>query len=332
MCDRTIENPRLLSRVWRCLCLGYFSLVLLLIVMVLPSCLRLYTRVRRIVLKYYSAEKKIQHWRRNREKLLSLADSGYKITVQSLGVNLEDGQQQSQRLELGEIDQDGFLLSKVGAISSVPTVSGEQFLTRKRFGLRMVAVNGYVCVEKRYRGNKSSFVNEIEAHYALGLAGCNIPVIMDVDFDNLTLTFSYISGAVLHEELARRGAVVRDRDIEDNPQLTRLAKRKRARRRIAESRRVLYDVIDSQFVEDLSAELRKVHEARFIWNDIKYGNIIIEKHSGKPYLIDFDWALRYPKLGPTAWRILRDRDIEKFNACFDTDSQTVERNVVCYAH
>jgi len=314
------------------LCLGYFSLVLLLIVMVLPSCLRLYTRVRRIVLKYYSAEKKIQHWRRNREKLLSLADSGYKITVQSLGVNLEDGQQQSQRLELGEIDQDGFLLSKVGAISSVPTVSGEQFLTRKRFGLRMVAVNGYVCVEKRYRGNKSSFVNEIEAHYALGLAGCNIPVIMDVDFDNLTLTFSYISGAVLHEELARRGAVVRDRDIEDNPQLTRLAKRKRARRRIAESRRVLYDVIDSQFVEDLSAELRKVHEARFIWNDIKYGNIIIEKHSGKPYLIDFDWALRYPKLGPTAWRILRDRDIEKFNACFDTDSQTVERNVVCYAH
>ncbi len=314
------------------MCLVYFSVVLVLIVAVLPPCLRLYTWVRRMVLKYYSAEKKIQYWRRNREKLLSLADSGYKITVQSLGLNLEDGQQQSQRLELGEIDQDGFLLSKVGTISDVPTVSSEQFLTRKRFGLAMVAVNGYVCVEKHYKGNKSSFVNEIEAHYALGLAGCNVPVIMDVDFDNLTLTFSYISGAVLHEELARRGAVVRDRDIEDNPQLTRPAKRERARRRIAESRRVLYDVIDSQFVEDLSAELRKVHEARFIWNDVKYGNIIIEKYSGKPYLIDFDWALRYPELGPTAWRILRDRDIEKFNACFDTDSQTVERNAVCYAH
>jgi tRNA A-37 threonylcarbamoyl transferase component Bud32 len=306
--------------------------------MMLPVCLRFYTWVKRMTLKYYSAQKRILYWRQNKQKLLGLAERGYKTKIESLGLDLakvrstEDGRQPSQKVELGEIDQDGFLLSKVGTISNVPSVSGKQFLPRKRFDLRMVAVNGYVCVEKRYRGNKSSFVNEIEAHYALGLAGCNIPVIMDVDFDNLTLTFSYISGAVLHEELARRGAVVRDRDIEDNPQLTRLAKRKRARRRIAESRRVLYDVIDSQFVEDLSAELRKVHEARFIWNDIKYGNIIIEKHSGKPYLIDFDWALRYPKLGPTAWRILRDRDIEKFNACFDTDSQTVERNVVCYAH
>ena len=294
--------------------------------------MRLYTWVRRIVLKYCSAEKRIQYWRQNKKMLLSLADSGYKITIQSLGLNLEDGQQQSQKVELGEIDQDGFLLSKVGTISNVPSVSEEQFLGRKRFDLRMVAVNGYVCVEKHYKGNKSSFVNEIEAHYGLGLAGCNIPVIMDVDFDNLTLTFSYISGPVLREELAKRGAVVRDHDIEENPRLTRLAKRKKARRRIAESRRVLYDVIDSQFVEDLLAELRKVHEARFIWNDIKYGNVIIEEHSGKPYMIDFDWALRYPRLGKTAWRILRDRDIEKFNACFGTDRQTVERNVVCYAH
>ncbi len=318
MRDRTIENPRLLSTVWRCLYLGYLCLVPPLLMALLLVCLRFYAQFRRLSLKYYWAEKKIQYWRRNREELLSLADSGYKITIQNLGVNLKDGQQQSQRLELGEIDQDGFLLSKVGAISSVPTVSSEKFLARKRFGLRLMAVNGYVCVEKHYKGNKSSFVNEIEAHYALGLAGCKIPAIMDVDFDNLTLTFSYISGRVLHEELARRGAIVRDRDIEENPQLTRLAKRKRARRRIAESRRVLYDVIDPQFIEDLFAELCKVHQARFICNDIKYGNVIIEKHSGKPYLIDFDWALRYPNLGPTAWRILRGRDIEKFNACFGT--------------
>ena len=324
MRDRTIRNVRLH--------LGYVCLVSPLLVMLLPACLRLYTWVRRIVLKYCSAEKRIQYWRQNKQMLLSLADSGYKITIQSLGLNLEDGQQQSQKVELGEIDQDGFLLSKVGTISNVPSVSEEQFLGRKRFDLRMVAVNGYVCVEKHYKGNKSSFVNEIEAHYGLGLAGCNIPVIMDVDFDNLTLTFSYISGLVLREELAKRGAVVRDRDIEENPQLTWLGKRRRALQRIAESRRVLYDVIDARFVEDLFAELRKVHEARFIWNDIKYGNVIIEEHSGKPYLIDFDWTLRYPNLGPTAWRILRDRDIEKFNACFGTDRQTVERNVVCYAH
>jgi len=275
-----------------------------------------------MTLKYYFAEKRIQYWRQNKELLLTLADAGYKTTIQQLGLDWEkvrppgNVRQQSYKVELGEIDQDGFLLSKVGAISNVPSVSKKQFLTRKRFGLRVVTIDGYVCVEKNYKGNKSSFVNEIEAHYHLGRAGCNIPVIMDVDFDNLTLTFSYISGPVLREELAKRGAVVRDRDIEDNPGLTRFDKRKRALNRIPEGRRVLSEVIDSKFIELIFAELSKIHKARFIWNDIKYGNIIIDEQSGKPYLIDFDWALRFPELGKNAFSFLRDRDIKKFNTCF----------------
>lgn len=329
MCDRTIEHPGLLSRVQRYLYVGCIHRVSPFVTMALPVCLRFYAKVRRMTLKYYLAEKKIQYWRQNKQKLLSLAARGYRTRVESLGL---DPSKFRSVVELGEIDQDGFLLSKAGDLPNVPSVSREHFLARKRFGLRMVAVNGYVGVEKNYKGNKSAFVNEIEAHYHLGLAGCNIPVIMEVDFDNLTLTFSYIRGRVLHDELARRGAVVRDRDIEDNPQLSWLGKRRKARRRIEESRRVLYDVIDSQFADDLAAQLRKVHEARFIWNDIKYGNVIIEEHSGKPYMIDFDWALRYPNLGPTAWRILCERDMQKFDACFGPGGQPAERNRVCYAH
>jgi tRNA A-37 threonylcarbamoyl transferase component Bud32 len=291
-------------------------------VSVLPICLRLYTQIKRIALKYYFAEKKIRYWRQNKQALLSLADKGYKTKVQQLGLDWQkvrpsvNVRQESHKVELGEIDQDGFLLSKVGKISNVPIVSEKQFLARKRFGLRVVAIDGYVCIEKHYKGNKSSFVNEIEAHYHLGRAGCNIPVIMDVDFDNLTLTFSYIPGPVLREELAKRGAVVRDRDIEENPELTHSDKRKRVLNRIPECRRVLSDVVDSQFIELIFAELNKMHEARFIWNDIKYGNIIIEQRSGRPYLIDFDWALRFEELGKNAFRILSSRDIEKFNECF----------------
>jgi tRNA A-37 threonylcarbamoyl transferase component Bud32 len=287
--------------------------------------------IKRKTLKYYFAEKKIRYWRQNKQLLLSLADSGYKTKVQQLGLDWDkitsskNARQQTHRVELGEIDQDGFLLSKVGKIPNVPSVSKKQFLTRKRFGLQVVAIDGYVCVEKHYKGNKSSFVNEIEAHYHLGRAGCNIPVIIDVDFDNLTLTFSYISGRVLREELAGRGAVVRDRDIEENPGLTRSGKRKLALNRIPECRRVLSEVIDSQFIELIFAELNKIHKARFIWNDIKYGNVIIEEQSGKPYMIDFDWALRFQELGKNAFRILSDRDIEKFNACFGKEKLTYKR-------
>ena len=35
---------------------------------------------------------------------------------------------------------------------------------------------------------------------------------LDIDFENLALTFSYILGPVLREELAKRGAALRDRD------------------------------------------------------------------------------------------------------------------------
>ena len=314
MCDRIMPYKRLY--------VGYTYFVLPVLMSGLSVCLRLYTLIKRKALKYYFAEKKIQYWRWNKTALLSLTDKGYKTTVQQLGLDWDkihpSGNvcQQSHKVELGEIDQDGFLLSKVGAISKIPSVSTKQFLARKRFALKVVAIDGYVCIEKHYKGNKSSFVNEIEAHYYLGQAGCNIPVIMDVDFDNLTLTFSYISGPVLREELARRGAVVRDRDIEENPELTRSGRRKRVLNRIPECRRVLSDVIDSKFIKLIFAELNKIHMARFIWNDIKYGNIIIEERSGKPYLIDFDWALRFPELGKNTFRILCDRDIEKFNSCF----------------
>jgi len=301
---------------------GYTYIVLHAVMPMSLLCLRLYTLIKRITLKYYFAEKKIQYWRQNRELLLSLADKGYKTRLEQLGLDWdkitssENSRQQSNKVKLGEIDQDGFLLSKVGDISNVPRVSKKQFLARKRFGLQVVAIDGYVCIEKHYKGNKASFVNEIEAHYYLGRAGCNIPVIMDVDFDNLTLTFSYISGPVLREELAKRGAVVRDRDIEDNPELTRTGKRKMALNRIPEGRRVLSEVIDFKFIELVFAELNKIHKARFIWNDIKYGNIIIEEQSGEPYLIDFDWALRFPELGKNAFRFLCKQDIEKFNICF----------------
>jgi tRNA A-37 threonylcarbamoyl transferase component Bud32 len=301
---------------------GYTYLVVPVLLPVLPFCLRLYTLVKRIALKYYFAERKIRYWRQNKQLLLSLADTGYKTTIQQLGLDWEKiassktSRQQSNKIVLGEIDQDGFMLSTVGKISNIPDISQEQFLARKRFGLRVVVIDGYVGIEKHYKGNKSSFVNEIEAHYHLGRAGCNIPVILEVDFDNLTIIFSYILGPVLREELAKRGAVVRDRDIEENPALTPSGRKKMALNRIPECRRVLSDVIDSKFIELIFAELSKIHQMRFIWNDIKYGNIIIEERTGRPYLIDFDWSLRFEELGKKTFRILSERDIEKFNACF----------------
>jgi serine/threonine protein kinase len=135
---------------------------------------------------------------------------------------------------------------------------------------------------------------------------------MDVDFDNLRLTFSYILGAVLREELAKRGAVLRDRDVENNPDFKFLNAKERWLKRVQEGKRILYDVVDPKFVKSLFNEFKKIHASGFLMNDIKYGNIIIEKESGKPYLIDFELASDYRSLG-RHFRILHDGDIEQFN-------------------
>ena len=309
----------------------YVCFVLPFTIKVLPIYLGFYLEAKRIIGKYYCADKEIQYWRHNKEELLRLGKRGYRIKIEDLGLNqeklesLKKIQQQSDEVVIAEIDQDGFLLSHFGLIRNAPTVSEKQFLVRKRLNLKLVGINGYVGVKKDYKGNKLSFVNEIKALHSLGLAGCNVPAIMDVDFDNLTLTFSCILGSVLREELAKRGAVLRDRDVGNNPDFVRLDREERRLKRIQEGKRVLYKVIDSQFVESLFTELNKIHASGFILNDIKYGNVIIEKKSGKPYLIDFEAARHYPNLGKNSFRILCDQNIEKFNLLFDTEKLTYKK-------
>lgn len=307
--------------------LTYMCFILPTIMKFLPIYLELYKRVKALKQKYLM-DKELRHLQAAKEELLKLGENGYRLKIEDLGLNqeklklLKEMEERSQEVGIAEIDQDGFLLSHFGPIRNAPTISKKQFFVRKRFNLKIVAINGYVGVKKDYLGNKLSFLSEIKALHSLGIAGCNVPAILEVDFDNLTLTFSYILGPVLREELAKRGALLRDRNVDNNPNYMSLDPKQRWLKRIEEGKRVLYGVIDTGFVEMLFAELNKVHESRFILNDIKYGNIIIEKRSGKPYLIDFDFARDYSKLQKNWFRILRDQDIENFNLHFNSEKLT----------
>ena len=291
----------------------------------LPSYLRFYIWIMSMIDRYYLAAREIQYWSRNKGELLKQGKNGYRVKIEELGLDkenlksLKQSQQKSSEIIIGEIDQDGYILSYFGSISNIPTISRDEFLPRKRFKLQLVALDGYVGVKKNYKNNKVSFINEIKALHILGKAGCNIPAIMGVDFNKLTLTISYILGSNLREELAKKGAVLLNRDIDDNPDFLLLTPEERRFKWIREGRRVLYDVIDPQFVGDILTEIKKIHDNRFILNDIKYGNIVIEKKSGKPYLIDFEMARYYPRLRKKFFNILCDHDIEEFKLHFDIE-------------
>lgn len=297
------------------------------IMTVLSLYLKFYRRLRDLKYRRDSG-REFQYWRANREQLLKPAEQGYRLKIEDLGLSEENLErlkkqvrQQPNEVIIADVDQDGFLLSYFGPIKHKPTVPKEQFLIRKRFGVSLVAINGYVGVKKNYRKQKLRFLNELRALYHLASAGCNVPAILDVDFDNLILVFSYIPGAVLSQELAKKGAVLYERDVRKTDYAD-LSRKERRPIRIQEAKKVLYEVIDSEFTERIFAELSKIHAAGVIGNDIKYGNIITEQYSGQPFWIDFEHAPYYPNLGQRASQLLRDQDIEEFNLFFDTEKLT----------
>lgn len=226
---------------------------------------------------------------------------------------------------LADIDQDGFFLFHSKALEDFPQTSPEKFLNRKRFKLQLVDVRGELCICKEFSGNKLKFLNEVKALRHLHRAGLPVPSIKYVDFDNLTITFSYIPGTVLRETLASRGALLRDRDVDSNLAFAILSSREKRLKRIEEGKKFLSQVVTQSFIEKIFGVMERIHQEGFILNDIKYGNIIIEKTSKQPYFIDFDAAFQYPNTGGLVMRLLKDMDRKLMNLHFDTDYPTYDQ-------
>jgi len=301
------------------------------IMLVLPRLLPIYKTNKKRMEEYFSLRRNISYWRQKKDEVLELGRSGHFTAIDEIGLSTEQCEKvrklnkKSHEVLIAKIDQDGFMLSYFGAIRNSSLVSAENFLERKKFTLSLVALKENVGVKKDYQGNKLAFINEIRALHSLRLVGCNIPSIMNVDFDNLTLTISYVLGSVLRENLAKRGAILRDCDVENSPDSAYHDPKKKWLRRIQEGKKFLYEVVDWQFVESLFDEIRKIHSLGFLWNDIKYGNIIIEEKTGDPYLIDFDRTSHFPWLPKSLFRVLSDQEVELFNVHFDAQKCTYSR-------
>jgi tRNA A-37 threonylcarbamoyl transferase component Bud32 len=258
-------------------------------------------------------------------EILIRGRSGYRVgldQLSDLGVILPELDTTTE-VVIGEIDQDGFVRSQVGELRGIPTVDANKFVPRIRYGLTLVSCQGVLAVRKDYRGDIPAFLREVRALDSLAAARCNVPALLDVDFQRLQIVISYIVGTVIREALANRGAIVRDRDAQR--EFSDLSPDELRITRIGEGRKVIADVVNESFVESLFQQIRLMHAHRLIWGDIKYGNIIMESATGKPYIIDFNSATYHPRLADHAFRRLVDGDIEKFNSHFGTDKLTMRR-------
>lgn len=278
--------------------------------------------------KKITARKELARWKLRKSEIIQ-SNANF-VRIEEIGLT-EDGLNSvreklktTKQIVLASIDQDGYFLSYFGHINGLPCVSEEKFMPRKRFSINLIAIDGVVGVKKGYNGCASSFLRELEALNSLHKNGCNVPAILDLDFDNLSMTISYIPGAILREELALKGALVRDRDVNNNPEFTSLSSEARKQKRISEGKKYLYDVISQHFVENIYKQISKIHSIGFLINDIKYGNVVIGKNSGNPFLLDFESSDNVSVFGHRTFRLLIDNDIEQFNLHFGMNKLTYQ--------
>jgi tRNA A-37 threonylcarbamoyl transferase component Bud32 len=267
----------------------------------------------------------------HRREVIQQGKQGYRKSIYDLGLNpeelnlLETRIQENQEVLIADIDQDGRLKSYVGPIQGLPISDQVEFTARKRHDLQVVVVEGVICVRKDFRGNKDQFLNELRILHHLGKAGCNVPAIIDADFQEHILTISFIMGASLREVLAQHGAQLRDTELRKDPGYMKLSKKQREAMRIKQAIQVLQTNFDSQIIDQIFNELNKINSEGVIGNDIRYNNIIIEKDSRQPYWIDFEEPFFYPEWMKRCFAFIRDRDIEEFNQFFRGRKQVYRR-------
>ena len=278
----------------------------------------------RLIWKKVNTKRDLEYWSSRKSEIIAACNDGMDIAELGLDEHslklLEREVKTTNQLVIAEIDPEGYFHSHFGNIEGVPCVYDANFIPC----LNLVTVGRKVGIKKNYNDCAFSFVKEIEALYALGNAGCNVPSILDIDFENRSLTTSYIPGTVLGEQLPLKGAILRDREVDGDSRFNQLSPEIHTPEKIDERKRNLQDVVSQDFIEKIFEQVEKIHSVGFIINDIRSGNVIVGKKTGNPYLIDFESSDNCIGMGCRAFRHLRDNDIEKFNIRFGTDKPTYQ--------
>jgi tRNA A-37 threonylcarbamoyl transferase component Bud32 len=266
-------------------------------------------------LERYREKKQVQErfemLKKAKNEIIEKCKTGYKVEPGVLGIpmdfypNKEDG---NHMVVLGEIDQDGFVLSNIGPIKGIATTSAQKFTIRARSRIFLGIFNGVLCIKKYHTSDRFSFIREITALYNLAEAQCNVPTILDIDFENLSITLSYIDGVVLKEELAKKGAKIRDCQVGRMMDMSYFAKKISVKERIQQGNTYLHEVVDHKYLQESMDLINKIHSKGVIIYDIKFGNIMIENRCKAPFFIDFGSSYTYEKTDDWKFELLKKND------------------------
>lgn len=250
-----------------------------------------------------------------KHELSQLPRTGVGIALEELdpGLNrrLAPLRKPGLELELADFDQDGGIASRFGGIAGIRTIERAEFMPRRGCPVLLVDLDGRLGVRKEFGSRIGSFILELEALLRLERSGCPVPRIMNVDWRSHLITITFVLGDVVRELLASAGAKIRDRDAPHVPY-----SRSVEQERIREGRAFLPAVLSRRQIAQIAEGLASIHSAGFALEDVKFGNIIIEAHSGTPIFVDLERALPVGSLPAFLADYLRQLDLKKLREHF----------------
>jgi tRNA A-37 threonylcarbamoyl transferase component Bud32 len=256
-----------------------------------------------------------KRFKRLRSQLPDLPLSGVGLLVSELDPALEERlepcRKADRELVVADFDQNGLIASRFGAIAGVPTITAEEFMPRTGCPVLLVDINGRLGVRKEFgSANRGRFVQELEALLHLQSSDCPVPRLMNVDWDACAITMTFVPGDVVRELLAVAGADIRDRDSDGN------YSRAMDRQRIRSGRELVPTVLTKRHIHQVASGLNAIHEAGFVLEDVKFGNIILQAQTGEPIFVDLERALPVSSLPDRLADHLRQVDLRKLREHF----------------
>jgi hypothetical protein len=248
------------------------------------------------------------------KRLAELPRAGVGVPTRELDPELDSRlapfRKSACELVIGDFDQDGGILPRFGELRGVPSIGREQFMARTGCPVLLVDLDGRLGVRKEFGAGLGRFVQELEALVELEAHDCPVPRLMNVDWEARSITSTFVPGEVVRELLALAGADIRDRDARG------AVDRSREKARVREGRELAARIMSKEQVASIAAGLHAIHEAGFVLEDVKFGNIILGGKSGEPVFLDLERALPTARLPLRLARHLREVDLRKLREHF----------------
>ena len=208
-----------------------------------------------------------------------------KATLDSLRNKLKN----NSEITLANIDQDGFIETLFDGLKFGSIYKKNTYTKRTNNEIKIVVLkNELLAIRKKY----TSYQNFMMEAEILNLLEKNIlvPKLIDINYAKLVSYLSFIPGDNLRLELYSKGA----RLLDSSPP-NQLSNRKKWIFRILEARKFLKHKSYVEVRKKIFKEYLTLKKMGIEINDVKYGNVIINKSLDTVHFIDFDRSFYLPR-------------------------------------